>query len=46
MNKIIECQNLSYAYHNGKIKTPVLNALNLEINPDLVKWICHSQIAR
>ena len=33
MNKIIECQNLSYAYHNGKIKTPVLNALNLEINP-------------
>lgn len=32
MNKIIECQDLSYVYNNGKIKTPVLNALNLEIN--------------
>ncbi|CAC9494015.1 Lipoprotein releasing system ATP-binding protein LolD [uncultured Gammaproteobacteria bacterium] len=33
MNKIIECQNLGYAYNDGEIKTPVLNALNLEINP-------------
>lgn len=32
MSKIIGCQNLSYAYDNGNIKTPVLNALNLEIN--------------
>ena len=32
MNKIIKCQNLSYTYNNGEIKTPVLNALNLEIN--------------
>ncbi len=31
MNKIIECQNLGYTYDNG-IKTPVLSALNLEIN--------------
>jgi ABC-type bacteriocin/lantibiotic exporter with double-glycine peptidase domain len=24
---------LSYTYHNAEIETPVLNALNLDINP-------------
>ncbi len=33
MNNIIECLNLGYSYHNGNIKTPVLNALNLTIAP-------------
>ncbi len=32
MNKIIKCQDLSYAYTNGKIHTKVLNGLNLEID--------------
>ncbi|SFV86821.1 Lipoprotein releasing system ATP-binding protein LolD [hydrothermal vent metagenome] len=31
MSKIIECRDLSYSYSNGKIKTPVLNTLNLEV---------------
>ncbi|MDC9715396.1 MAG: lipoprotein-releasing ABC transporter ATP-binding protein LolD [Gammaproteobacteria bacterium] len=32
MSKIIECKNLDYSYHNGKIKTPVLKSLNLEVH--------------
>ncbi|SMN11692.1 Lipoprotein releasing system ATP-binding protein LolD [uncultured Candidatus Thioglobus sp.] len=32
MNKIIECRELSYNYNNGKIKTPVLDKLNLEVH--------------
>lgn len=32
MSNIIKCQDLSYTYDNGNIKTPVLNALNLEVN--------------
>jgi len=31
MNNIIECQNLDYSYHDGKVKTSVLNSLNLNI---------------
>ncbi len=32
MSKIVKCQDLNYTYDNGNIKTPVLNALNLEID--------------
>ncbi|SMN01311.1 Lipoprotein releasing system ATP-binding protein LolD [uncultured Candidatus Thioglobus sp.] len=32
MNKIIECRALSYSYNNGKIKTPVLDELNLTVH--------------
>ena len=31
MNKIIECQNLSYSYNDGKNETSVLSTLNLNI---------------
>jgi lipoprotein-releasing system ATP-binding protein len=32
MSKMIQCQDLSYSYNNGEIKTLVLNNLNLELN--------------
>ena len=32
MNNLIECQQVSYHYNSGKIKTPVLEALNLSIS--------------
>ena len=31
MNNLIECQQVSYHYNSGKVKTPVLEALNLNI---------------
>ncbi|QKQ24339.1 ATP-binding cassette domain-containing protein [Candidatus Ruthia endofausta] len=31
MNKIIECNNLSYSYFDGKKATPILNNLNLSV---------------
>jgi len=31
MNNLIECQQVSYHYNSGKVKTPVLEALNLSI---------------
>ena len=31
MNNMIECQDLSYSYHDGKVKTSVLSSLNLNI---------------
>ncbi|RUM78390.1 MAG: lipoprotein-releasing system ATP-binding protein LolD [Candidatus Thioglobus sp.] len=31
MSNMIECQDLSYSYHDGKVKTSVLNSLNLSI---------------
>jgi len=31
MSNMIECQNLDYSYHDGKVKTSVLNSLNLNI---------------
>jgi len=32
MNNLIECRQVSYHYNSGKIKTPVLEALNLSIS--------------
>jgi lipoprotein-releasing system ATP-binding protein len=31
MSNMIECQDLGYSYHDGKVKTSVLNSLNLNI---------------
>ena len=31
MNNMIECQDLGYSYHDGKVKTSVLKSLNLNI---------------
>jgi len=31
MSNIIECRDLDYSYHDGKVKTSVLNSLNLNI---------------
>ncbi|HIC40292.1 Lipoprotein releasing system ATP-binding protein LolD [hydrothermal vent metagenome] len=33
MSNIIECQDLSYSYNDGKLETSVLKALNLSISP-------------
>ncbi len=33
MSNLIECQQVSYHYHSGEIKTSVLEALNLNITP-------------
>ena len=32
MSDLIQCQQVSYHYNSGKVKTPVLETLNLSIS--------------